>query len=148
MCGKWMMTVICCIELLRSSLLRVEEVETEAILQAWMKTLDVIEALKPVTLVPGHLERGWTPDTAADLEHNRKYLKFFGEKVTYAPKKLAVDELFKIFKEAFPQAEKNLDFFLGHLSNQFGEGGKIWEENRHHDVGSRTSAQLQGFCIR
>lgn len=127
---------------------RVEEVETEAILQAWMKTLDVIEALKPLILIPGHLESGWTPDAQADLEHNRKYLKLFAEKVTYAPEKLPVDELFKIFKDAFPQADKNLEFFLGHLSNQFGQGGKIWEENRHQDLGSRTTAQLQGFCLR
>ena len=26
------------------------------------------------------------------------------------------------------QADKNLDIFLGHLSDQFGEGGKVWEE--------------------
>ncbi len=25
------------------------------------------------------------------------------------------------------QADKNLDFFLGHLSNTHGEGGEVWE---------------------
>ena len=44
-----------------------------------------------------------------------------------------------------PSADKNLDFFLGHLFNQFGEGRKVWEENRHHDVGARTKEQLEAY---
>lgn len=78
----------------------------------------------------------------------KKYLSLFGEKVTYAPKKPQVAELFSFFKESFPQATKNLDFFLGHLSNQFGEGGQVWEENRHQDAGRRTSEQLQGYWFK
>ena len=39
------------------------------------------------------------------------------------------------------------DFFLGHLSNQFGEGGKVWEENKHHDVSSRKRDTLEGFLL-
>ena len=41
--------------------------------------------------------------------------------------------------------DKNLDFFLGHLSNQFGEGGQVWEENKHHNVGARTKEQLEAY---
>ena len=47
--------------------------------------------------------------------------------------------------DTFLQADKNLDFFLGHLSNQFGEGGKVWEENRHHNVGARTKDDLEAY---
>jgi hypothetical protein len=58
-----------------------------------------------------------------------------------------MDDIYATFKAAFPKADKNLEFFLGHLSNQFGEGGKIWEENRHHNVGARTKEELQGFLL-
>lgn len=129
----------------RSTHVWVEEVETNAILDAWYKTLDLIEALHPEKIIPGHLESGWEPDASADLTHSRKYLDFFAEKITYAKKKPSVDELFQSFKAAFPQADKNLDFFLGHLSNQFGEGGKVWEENRHHNVGARTKEELEAY---
>lgn len=84
-------------------------------------------------------------DAAADLAHNRKYLDLFAETITFAKQKPAVEELFQTFKNAFPQADKNLGFFLGHLSNQFGEGGKVWEENRHHSVGARTREQLEAY---
>lgn len=81
------------------------------------------------------------------MAYMRSYLDLFAKKITNAPKKPGVEELYNTFRDAFPQADKNLDFFLGHLSNQFGEGGKVWEENRHHDVGSRNQAQLEGFVM-
>ncbi|KAK0250729.1 hypothetical protein LTR91_014458 [Friedmanniomyces endolithicus] len=141
----------------RSTHLWVEEVETPQLLDAWFKTLDLIEeGLRPEKVISGHVEQGWELDAKADLAHARKYLQFFAEKVTYAKKKPGVDELYKTFKDAFPQAgkslimyderyHKNLDFFLGHLSNQFGEGGKVWEENKHHNVGARTKEQLEAY---
>lgn len=127
---------------------RVEEIETPQLLDAWNRTLDIIEALEPVKIIPGHLESGWTLDAKEDLAYMRKYLKLFAEKITYAKKKPQVKDLFNTFKDAFPQADKNLDFFLGHTSNQFGEGGKIWEENKHHQVGARTKEQLEGFLLK
>jgi hypothetical protein len=81
------------------------------------------------------------------MAYMRKYLDLFSSKITNAKTKPTVDELYQTFQTAFPQCEKNLDFFLGHLSNQFGEGGKVWEENKHHDVGSRTRGQLEGWCF-
>jgi hypothetical protein len=54
----------------------------------------------------------------ADLEYMHKYLDLFASQITNAPKKPTVADLFQTFKNAFPQCEKNLDFFLGHLSNQ------------------------------
>ncbi|KAK8193862.1 putative metallo-beta-lactamase domain protein [Phyllosticta capitalensis] len=131
----------------RSTHVWAEEIETPAIWAGWMSTLDTIEALNPETIVPGHLEEGWKMDAKADLAHTRKYLELFREKIANAPKKMTVDEVYKTFQEAFPQAEKNLDFFLGHLSNQFGEGGEVWEANRHHLVGLKKREELQGYIM-
>ncbi|KAK2685268.1 hypothetical protein QWA68_015637 [Fusarium oxysporum] len=141
-------TIICGDSLYaRCSHIWVEEIETPAILAAWRKTIALIESLKPTTIIPGHLEVGWELDAVADLEHNKKYLELFEEKIGKAAKKPGVDELFKTFKDAFPQAENNTDFFLGHLSNQFGEGGIIWEENRHQRVAARTKEQLEAYWL-
>jgi hypothetical protein len=126
---------------------RVEEIETPAILHAWYLTLSLIEALQPTKIICGHIENGWEFDAKEDMAYMRKYLDLFSSKITNARTKPTVDELYQTFQKAFPQCEKNLDFFLGHLSNQFGEGGKVWEENRHHNVGSRTREQLEGFCF-
>ena len=126
---------------------RVEEIETPAILHAWYITLDLIDALNPTKIITGHIEQGWELNAKEDMAYMRKYLDLFSSKITNAKTKPTVDELYQTFQKAFPQCEKNLDFFLGHLSNQFGEGGKVWEENRHHDVGSRTRGQLEGWCF-
>ena len=124
---------------------RVEEVETPALLHAWYKTLQLISMLDPVKIIPGHLERGWSLDARADLAHTRRYLDLFAEKVTYAETKPQVQDLFDFFHGEFPHCKENIDFFLGHLSNQYGAGGHVWEENRHHGVGKRTLDGLNGY---
>ena len=106
-----------------------------------------MESLPPSKIIVGHLEQDWRLDTAADLAHNKKYLSLFQDKIQNAEKKPPVKEIYDTFKDAFPQADKNLEFFLGHLSNQFGEGGQVWEENRHHEVGKRTREVLEGFVL-
>lgn len=126
---------------------RVEEVETPALLEAWNKSLDVISSLNAIKVIPGHLELGWELDAQADLAHTKKYLSAFANKVTYAPSKPKVQELYEYFQNEFNQCKENLDFFLGHLSNQFGEGGQVWEENRHHAVDKRRIEDLNGFCF-
>ena len=60
--------------------------------------------MKPEKVITGHLESGWELNAQADLAHNRKYLDLFAEKITNAESKPGVDELFQIFKDAFPQA--------------------------------------------
>ena len=107
----------------------------------------MVESLAPEKIIVGHLEAGWDLDAKADLEHNRKYLDLFQRKISEANKKPSVKEIYDTFKDEFPKADKNLEFFLGHLSNQFGEDGKIWEENKHHNVGARTAKSLEGFII-
>jgi hypothetical protein len=81
-------------------------------------TLRFIEALGPTKIIAGHIEKGWGFDAKADLQHMHKYLDLFVSKITNAPIKPIVDDLFQAFKNTFLQCEKNLDFFLGHLSNQ------------------------------
>ena len=124
--------------------------ETPQILAAWKHVLDLIESLRPTKVIPGHLEAGWTLDTAADLAHNRQYLQFFTEKIMNTPKdkRPTVDDLYTTFQNAFPRADRNLDFFLGHLADAFGEGGgKMENLEAQHDVGSRTQDQLEGYVI-
>ncbi|KAL4814770.1 beta-lactamase-like protein [Aspergillus spinulosporus] len=132
----------------RSTHVCVEEVESPALLEAWNKTLRLIAALQPTKLIPGHMETGWELDTQEDLAHTQRYLDLFSKKVTHAPKKASVQELFDFFKGQFPQCTENLEFFLGHLSNQYGEGGQVWEENRHHNVGARTEEGLNGYWFK
>ncbi|OJJ82712.1 MBL fold metallo-hydrolase [Aspergillus glaucus CBS 516.65] len=131
----------------RSTHVWVEEVETPALLEAWNKSLDVISSLNPTKVIPGHLEPGWELDAQADLAHTKKYLSVFANKVTYASSKPKVKDLHECFQNEFKQCKENLDFFLGHLSNQFGEGGQVWEENRHHAVDKRSIENLNGFCF-
>ena len=135
----------------RSTHAWVEEIETPDILSAWKLTLQLIDSLNPATIISGHIEQGWDFDAKKDMQHMHKYLDLFEQKVTPSQakgaKKPTVEDLFQTFKTAFPQCEKNLDFFLGHLSNNFGEGGQVWEENRHHDVGSRKRDTLEGFLL-
>lgn len=127
---------------------RAEEIETPAIWSAWMTALDTIESLGAEKIIPGHLEAGWELDPVKDLAHTRKYLQLFKDKIiAKAPQKPAVDDIYTTFKDAFPEADKNLDFFLGKLSNQFGQGGQIWEENKHHDVASRRQEELEGYVL-
>lgn len=100
--------------------------------------MDLISAFQPMKLIPGQMESGWDLDAQADLAHTRRYLDLFGEKVTYAPTRPQVQELYDYFQHAFLQCKENLEFYLGWLSNQFGEGRKSWEENRHQELDKRT----------
>lgn len=95
-----------------------EEIETPDILHAWNLTLQLLEALGPTKIIAGRIEKGRSFDAQADLQHMHKYLGLFASKITSPPKKPTADDLFQT-KGAFPQGEKNLDFFLGHLSNQY-----------------------------
>ncbi|KAK5071585.1 hypothetical protein LTR64_004636 [Lithohypha guttulata] len=130
----------------------VEEIETYDVLHAWRLTLKLIGSLNPTTIIPGHIERGWEPDAKKDLEYMHKYLDLFEQKIAKpvfveGKKKPEVDDLYQTFKKAFPDCEKNLDFFLGKMSNAFGEGGEIWEENCRHPTKDRSKAVLEGFML-
>ena len=64
-----------------------------------------------------------------------------------AHKAPGMDDLKSTFTETFPDATKNREFFIGHLTNQFGEGGQIWAENKHQNVEARTQADLEGYQV-
>lgn len=131
----------------RSTHAWVEEIETPEILDAWRLTLSLIESLNPERVITGHIEEGWDFDAREDLAHMHRYLDLFEQKITRATKKPTPEELIETFKNAFPECTKNLDFFLGKMSQMFGEGGTPWAENRMHNVGSRTRDTLEGFSL-
>lgn len=89
------------------------------------KVIKLIDSLAPSKIIIGHLETGWELDAKADMEHNRKYLALSKQKIADAETKPSVQDIYDTFKGGFPEAKKNLDFFLGHLSNQLREGGRI-----------------------
>ena len=57
-------------------------------------------------IAPGHIEKGWELDAEADLAHNRKHFELFAESFTHAKKKPQVEELYRTFKDAFPQVQR------------------------------------------
>ncbi|KAK2783409.1 hypothetical protein FQN52_009667 [Onygenales sp. PD_12] len=132
----------------RSTHVWVNEIETPEILRAWQRTLDLIESLNPETIIPGHIDRGWALDVVADLGHTRSYLKLFGQKVTYAETQSSVDELYETFMKALLQTAKHTDYLVYHgLANQFGKGGKIWEENKQHNVAGRSQEEIEEYIL-
>ncbi len=63
------------------------DTQTVASRQAWGKTLDAIEALKPRTVVPGHYlvgADGKRPDTLASVRFTRDYLRTFEQEAARA----------------------------------------------------------------
>ncbi|KAI8936117.1 hypothetical protein NX059_007616 [Plenodomus lindquistii] len=129
----------------RSTHVWVEEVESAALLDAWESTLNLIESLSPTKVITGHLEKGWELDSSADIAHTRKYLALFRQAVTENPKKLSMAELQSTFTKAFPVADKNIEFFVGQMSNNFGSDGTPWEENRMHKLDERKLEDLEGY---
>jgi hypothetical protein len=89
---------------------RVEESETPAIFRAWYLTLDFIEALQPTEIVTGHIESGWEMDPKEDMAYMRKYLDLFSSKITNAPEKATMEDLYQTFKTAFPQVSFRCTF--------------------------------------
>ncbi|KAJ3540286.1 hypothetical protein NM208_g417 [Fusarium decemcellulare] len=132
----------------RCSHVWVTEAETPALLAAWRKTIALIEGLNPLTIIPGHLEPGWELDAKADLAHNKKYLDLFEKTIQKAAEAPTMDEIYRIFKDAFPSAQHNIDFFVGHLSNAYGDGGVPWEANRLHKADMRTQQQLEAYWLQ
>lgn len=65
----------------------VADTQTVASRQAWGKTLDAIEALKPRAVVPGHYlvgADGKRPDTLASVRFTRDYLRAFEQEAARA----------------------------------------------------------------
>ena len=77
--------------------------------QAWFAQLEEIEALKPATVVPGHMAAGTVLDASA-IRYTRNYLQRF--EVESAKANTAA-ELIEAMKKAYPQAGLGIALDIG-----------------------------------
>lgn len=82
--------------------------------KAWFAQLDEIEALKPVTVVPGHMAAGTALDTSA-IRYTREYLQRFDAE---AAKTKTATELIDAMKKAYPQAGLGIALDIGAKVNK------------------------------
>lgn len=77
--------------------------------QAWLAQLDEIAALKPATVVPGHMLPGTTLD-ASSIAYTRGYLQRFEAESAQAGN---AAELIRAMQQAYPQAGMGLALDIG-----------------------------------
>ncbi len=82
--------------------------------QAWFAQLDEIEALKPSTVVPGHMAAGAALDTRA-IRYTRDYLQRFDVE---AAKAKTGAELIEAMKRAYPRAGLGIALDIGAKVNK------------------------------
>ena len=82
--------------------------------KAWFAQLDEIEALKPTTVVPGHMAPGTALDVGA-IRYTRDYLKRFDVE---AAKARTAAELIDAMKTAYPQAGLGIALDIGAKVNK------------------------------
>jgi glyoxylase-like metal-dependent hydrolase (beta-lactamase superfamily II) len=93
--------------------------QTRASRQHWLATLDQIDALQPVTVVPGHFQPG-TPLTPAAVAYTRNYLVTFEAETAKAANAAA---LIARMKQLYPEA--GLDSAL-EISAKVAKGEMQW----------------------
>lgn len=141
---------------------RCEELESPHNLQAWENVITIIEALRPKTLVVGHIIDDLEIDKAKDIAHTRGYLEFFRKTIMEHPGKMTKAEIMQTFEEAYPECKKNhADFFMNVIGNHFGNDVNrepvpppypdpftdVLHHNRIHKAGLKTPWELEGFII-
>ena len=77
--------------------------------QAWFAQLDEIEALQPVTVVPGHMAAGTALDASA-ISYTRDYLRRFDVE---AAKAKSGAELIEAMTQAYPQVAPGIALDIG-----------------------------------
>jgi len=77
--------------------------------QAWLAQLDEIEALRPATVVPGHMAAGSAMDASA-IRYTRDYLQRFDAEAAKAKNSA---ELIDAMKKAYPQAGLGIALDIG-----------------------------------
>ena len=82
--------------------------------QAWFAQLDEIEALKPVTVIPGHMATGSALDASA-IRYTREYLQRFDAE---SAKARTAAELIAAMKTAYPQAGLGIALDIGAKVNK------------------------------
>lgn len=82
--------------------------------QAWFAQLDEMQALKPATVVPGHMAAGTALD-ASSITYTRDYLQRFDAE---AAKAKEAAELIEAMKKAYPQAGLGIALDIGAKVNK------------------------------
>jgi len=82
--------------------------------RAWLAQLDEMEALKPTTVVPGHMAPGTALDASA-IRYTRDYLLRFDAE---AAKAKTGAELIEAMKKAYPQAGMGMALDIGAKVNK------------------------------
>jgi len=82
--------------------------------KAWFAQLDELEALKPVTVVPGHMAAGTALDSST-IRYTREYLQRFDAE---AAKTKNAAELIEAMKKAYPQAGLGIALDIGAKVNK------------------------------
>jgi glyoxylase-like metal-dependent hydrolase (beta-lactamase superfamily II) len=82
--------------------------------QAWIAQLKQIEALKPLTVVPGHMAAGSATDVST-VRYTREYLQRFDAEAAHARDSA---ELIAAMKKAYPQAGLEIALELGAKVNK------------------------------
>ncbi len=82
--------------------------------KAWFAQLDEIEALKPSTVIPGHMAPGTALD-ASTIRYTREYLQRFDQE---AAKAKNAAELIEAMKKAYPQAGLGIALDIGAKVNK------------------------------
>jgi glyoxylase-like metal-dependent hydrolase (beta-lactamase superfamily II) len=81
---------------------------------AWLAQLDEIEALRPLTVIPGHMAAGTTMDIST-IRYTRDYLKRFEIEAARAS---GSTELIEAMKKAYPQAGLGIALDIGARVNK------------------------------
>lgn len=82
--------------------------------QAWFAQLDEIEALKPDTVIPGHMAAGTALDTSA-IRYTREYLQRFDVE---SSRTRSSAELIEAMKKAYPNAGLGIALDIGAKVNK------------------------------
>jgi glyoxylase-like metal-dependent hydrolase (beta-lactamase superfamily II) len=82
--------------------------------QAWFAQLDEMQALKPATVVPGHMAAGTALD-ASSIAYTRDYLQRFDAESAKAKN---AGELIEAMKKAYPQAGLGIALDIGAKVNK------------------------------
>lgn len=90
------------------------DTQKESERKAWFAQLDEIEALKPSTVVPGHMAPGTALDTSA-IRYTREYLLHFDRESAKAKN---AAELIDAMKDAYPQAGLGIALDIGAKVNK------------------------------
>ncbi|KAJ3527843.1 hypothetical protein NM208_g10506 [Fusarium decemcellulare] len=86
----------------RSLHLWLADMDTTALSNSWLKTLDFISDLKPSRVIPGHAGT-LNFNAAADIQHCRQYIRFFQTNIiARGPKFFTPTEIFDMFENEFP----------------------------------------------